>query len=489
VVCLGNSEPGLRHLFWPEWLGALHGHWMQHGCSFAEYRMPTTKEYLNMSLMRIAICLVCSVLPMTAAAADGEWTQFRGPGSRGHSDAVGLPVTWSEQENIRWKTAIPGEGHSSPVISGDQIWVSTAVSQPLLAEEEKERLSKIKNPRSLKLAGKLTLQALQLNRGTGKIEQQITLFTVENPEPKHALNSYASPTPVIVDDRIYFHFGTYGTACVQRESGDVVWRNTDLHVDHQNGPGSSPAVWEDKLIVHFDGTDQQFIAAFDCLTGAVVWNSKRSGVTNPAGEMKKAYGTPLIIETRERPLVVSPAADWVYGYDARNGKEIWKAAYGQLGFSTVPCPVVSGDTVYIATSFMKSRLLAVRYTGEGDVTDSHVRWISDKQIPKKPSMLLSGNRLFFVSDSGIVRCVDAASGDDIWFGRLSGEYSASPLLAAGRLYFFNQTGVTTVIEDSGDFREISMNLLEDGFMASPAVADNALFLRTTTHLYRVEKLD
>ncbi|MCA9059225.1 MAG: PQQ-binding-like beta-propeller repeat protein [Planctomycetaceae bacterium] len=445
-----------------------------------------TRRALRVCSLASALAVSIAVIP-SISPADDEWPQFRGPGGQGHADAVNLPLTWSESEHVRWKTAIPGEGHSSPVISGDQIWLTTALTETLSEEEQKKRMASLKNTNGLQLAGALSLQAIQINRETGKLERQITLFEVNVPEPKHLLNSYASPTPVIVDDMVYVHFGTYGTAAVSRVTGDVVWKNSDLHTDHQNGPGSSPAVWEDKLIVHLDGIDTQSIVAFDRMTGAVAWQTKRSGQMDPTPEFQKAYGTPLVVETNDVPLVISPAANWVYGYDARDGHEVWKASYGKLGFSTVPRPVISGDTVYVATSYMQSRLVAVRFTGEGNVTDSHIRWMSDKQIPKKPSLLVSGQRLYFVSDNGIVRCVDAETGEDIWFERLSGDYSASPLLASGRLYFFGQNGTATVLEDSGDFRELAKNQLDDGFMASPAVAGKALFLRTTTHLYRIEE--
>lgn len=429
------------------------------------------------------------ILSGSLSASDGpaDWPQFRGPGSRGHSGSPHLPLTWSESSHVTWKSALPGEGHSSPVIADGRIWLTTAVTRPLDAAEESQRLSEVRNPRNLQVVGQLSLLALEVDQETGQIERQISLFEVSDPEPKHSLNSYASPTPVIAGAQVYFHFGTYGTACVLRETGEVVWRNDDIRIYHQNGPGSSPAVWNDKLIVHFDGTDEQSIVAFDRFSGEVAWQTRRSGEMNPTPEMKKAYATPLIVDGPDGPLVISPAADWVYGYDARNGNEVWRAAYGQLGFSTVPCPVVAGDTAYIATSFMQSRLLAVRFTGRGDVTETHIRWTSDKQIPKKPSLLLSGSRLYFVSDNGIVRCVDADTGEDIWYERLPGEYSASPLLAAGRLYFFSQSGVTTVLEDSGSYHELAVNRLDDGFMASPAVADDALFLRTTQHLYRIER--
>ena len=418
---------------------------------------------------------------------EDEWPQFRGPGGQGHADTTGLPLTWSESENVKWKTDIAGEGHSSPVISGDQIWFTTAITAELSPEEQQKRLSTLKNSNGLQIVGELTLHAVQIDRASGEIIRQVVLFTIPNPEPKHALNSYASPTPVIAGDRVFFHFGTYGTACIDRKSGAVLWRNDTLKLEHQNGPGSSPAVWQDRVIIHLDGTDTQSIVALDAATGKVVWQTKRSGEMDKTPELQKAYGTPLILEINDRPLVISSAANWVYGYDARDGKEIWKASYGKLGFSTVPRPVISEDTVYIATSYMQSRLVAVKFTGEGDVTGSHIRWTSDRQIPQKPSLIALGGRLYFVSDQGIVRSLKADSGEEVWFARLDGDYSASPLEAEGRLYFFNQDGVCTVLEAGDAYKELAKNKLDGGFMASPAVAGKALFLRTATSLYRIEE--
>jgi outer membrane protein assembly factor BamB len=418
--------------------------------------------------------------------AQDEWPQFRGPAGQGHTTATGLPLNWSETENIVWKTPVPGEGHSSPVISGKQIWLTTAITKKLSATQEKELLAKLKNPDGLELAGTLTLQAVCINRDTGAIEQIVDLFEVNSPEPKHSLNSYASPTPVIVGAKVICHFGTYGTAAIDRASGTVLWKNDSLKVDHQNGPGSSPIVWQDKIIIHFDGTDHQFITALDSATGNVVWQTTRSGKMDETPELRKAYGTPIIIELNERDLVISPAANWVYGYDAATGNEVWKASYGKLGFSTVPRPVASNDTVYIATSYMQSRLVAVRFDGEGDVSETHVKWKSDKQIPQKPSLLLHDGRLYYTSDGGIVRCVNSSTGEDIWFNRLSGDYSASPLESEGHLYFFGQNGTCTVLQAGDKFKELEKNKLDADFMASPAVAGKALFLRSTTHLYRIE---
>ena len=429
--------------------------------------------------------LAFSLLTIPSVRA-AEWPQFRGPDGQGHSAATALPLTWSETENIKWKTEIPGEGHSSPVISGDQIWLTTAIIDQLSEEEEKQRLSQVKNPQGLKLAGALSLQAVLINLQAGTLEKQITLFRVAEPEPKHSLNSYASPTPVIAGDMVYFHFGTYGTACLKRTTGELVWKNDAVHVDHQNGPGSSPVVWQDLLIVHFDGIDTQFLTAFDRHTGKVRWQTKRSGEMDPKPEFQKAYGTPLVVESNDRPIVISPAANWVYGYDARDGSEIWKAHYGKLGFSTVPRPVAEDGIVYISTSFIQPRLLAVDYSGQGDVTESHRKWTSDKQAPRKPSMLIIKGHLYTVTDNGIAACLNAADGSEIWKARLTGDFSASPLYAAGRIYFFGQNGGTTVLAEGPELQELARNHLDAGFMASPAVADDALILRTEKALYRIQ---
>jgi len=444
-------------------------------------------EILSMNLLlRCLFVLPAALCCCVAAVADNEWPQFRGPDGQGHAATTGLPTTWSETENIVWKSAVPGEGHSSPVISGDQIWLTTAITKELTAEEEKERLAKIKNPNGLKLAGTLTLQAICFNRTTGMIEHTVDLFEVSEPQPKHSLNSYASPTPVIAGDKVVCHFGTYGTASIDRTTGKVLWKNDELHVEHQNGPGSSPVVWKDKVIIHFDGTDNQFIAALNLATGKVAWQTTRSGKMDETPDLKKAYGTPLVLEVKGRALVISPAANWVYAYDPETGSEVWKANYGQLGFSTVPRPVASDDTVYVATSYMQSRLIAVKTDGTGDVSETHVAWKADKQIPQKPSLLLHENRLYFVSDKGIVRCVNPTTGEDVWFDRLAGDYSASPLESEGHLYFCGQNGTCTVLQAGDEFKVLARNSLDADFMASPAVAEKSIFLRSTTHLYRIE---
>lgn len=435
--------------------------------------------------MRFIVAVV--VLSCSFAMAADDWPQFRGPEGNGHSDATGLPLSWSESENVAWKTPIPGNGHSSPVISGNQIWLTTAIVNPLSEAEQKKRLAGVSNPRGLEIAGGVSLRAICVDRNTGELLRNLELFQVENPEPIHSLNSYASPTPVIENGRVYCHFGTYGTACIETKSGEIVWRDNSLNVDHQNGPGASPIVWRNLLIVQYDGIDKQFVAARDKDSGDLVWKVKRSGVLPQKREFQKAYATPHVIEDTDPPQLISPGSDWVFSYDPQTGKELWRANYGQLGFSTVPRPVIGHGMVYIITSFMQSRILAIKYDGSGDVSQTHVVWKSDRQVPKKPSALLVEGELYLVSDNGVGTCLDAKTGAEIWTNRLGGQYSASPLFADGRIYAFSQEGKTLVLKPGREYEVLAENHLDAGFMASPAVAGKSMFLRTETHLYRIEE--
>lgn len=441
---------------------------------------------------RLAICLGTALIIVTSAvgssrAAD-EWPQFRGPQSNGHADSATLPLSWSETENVSWKTAIPGTGHSSPVISGDQIWVTSAVEVKLSEAEEKARLAAIKNSRGLEIAGSISLRAICVSRKTGKLLHDIELVKVDEPEPIHSLNSYASPTPILEAGRLYCHFGTYGTVAVDTKSGKIIWTNAEHHVDHQNGPGASPALWRNNLIINFDGIDTQYVAAIDKRDGKTLWQTKRSGKMNEKLEFQKAYCTSAIIEDDEHgSQVISPGADWVYSYDPASGKELWKASYGTLGFSTVPLPVFGKGLVFVSTSFIRPRLLAVRYDGTEAKDGSLVEWQMDGQLPQKPSMLLIDDELYFVTDKGIGMCLDARTGAENWKERIEGNYSASPLFANGRIYLFSQDGKTVVINASKEFEKVAESTLDGGFMSSPAVAGDALFVRTDTHLYRIEE--
>lgn len=399
-----------------------------------------------------------------------QWPQFRGPDGTGVSKNTGLPIAWSETQNVRWKTAIHGRAWSSPVVLGNQVWVSTATPD-----------------------GK-QLSALALAKDTGKILFDLKLFDVAVPQFAHAFNTYASPTPVIEPGRIYVTFGSPGTAAVDTATGKVVWERRDLECNHFRGAGSSPILFRDLLIMHYDGSDVQYVAALDKRTGKTVWKTDRSvdfadldpnGKPKADGDFRKAYATPHIVMAGNTPVLVSLGSKAAYGYDPLTGKELWRVEE-KGNFSSSTRPVAGHGLVYFPTGFNTAQILAVRPDGKGDVTSTHVVWKFGRGVPNKPSLLLLGDAIYMINDGGIVTSVDAKTGQEIWRSRLLGSYSASPVAADGRIYFFSEDGKATVIEAGREFKVLSENSLESGFMASPAIDGRAFYLRTKTHLYRIE---
>jgi hypothetical protein len=430
----------------------------------------------------LAACwLWCSL----AAAAGAGWPQWRGPDGQGHATASDLPVTWSETENVAWKTALPGRSWSSPVVDADHVWLTTAVDCAAAVEERARRLEGRTDRQPVEVAATVTMRALAVDRRTGRLVHDVELFTVTDPQPVHATNSYASPSPVLADGRLICHFGDYGTACVDTATAKVVWTNRELRLNHENGPGSSPVVWHDLVIVHCDGSDVQFIAALDAATGRIAWKTPRSGKLHEKTDFKKAYGTPLVISVGGRDVLASPGADWLYGYDPATGRELWKLPYGELGFSIVPRPVVAHGLLFMSTSFMQPQLLAVRI-GDGSAAPE-IAWREKKGVPSIPSPLVVGDDLFLVSDKGIASCLDARTGRVRWSERLGGNFSSSPLFADGRIYVGNRDGETFVIEPGGEFRLLATNRLDGQIYATPAAVDREIYLRTDKAVYRLQK--
>jgi outer membrane protein assembly factor BamB len=427
-------------------------------------------RYLVPTTMQKHTALVLTLVAAAVISADAQWTQFRGSDGTGLPPSGDPPVTWAEDKNVRWKTAIHGRAWSSPIILDGQVWVSTAT----------------KDGREL--------SALAVDLESGKILRDLLLFKVEHPQFAHAFNSYASPTPVIEPGRVYVTFGSPGTAAIDTKSGKVLWERRDLECNHFRGAGSSPILFGDLLIMHFDGSDQQYLVGLDKRTGRTVWLTKRSidfkdlkpdGTIEADGDFRKAFSTPHVVMSGGDPVLVSIGSKATYGYDPRNGKELWRLEErGAHSGSTRPVP--GHGLVFYPTGFPTGQLLAIRLNAVRDAMPEVV-WKVTRGVPNKPSVLLVGDLIFMVNDVGIASCIEAKTGQIVWTSRVAGTYSASPIAAAGRVYFFNEDGKTTVIEAGREFKVISENFLEDGFMASPAVAGNALVLRTRTHLYRIEE--
>jgi outer membrane protein assembly factor BamB len=416
--------------------------------------------------------LIAPILAL-ATTASADWSDFRGPTFDGHAPAgVRLPLQWSETNNVTWKTAIPHKGWSTPVILGKQIWLTTA------SEDGHDFF------------------AICVDAGSGKILFNERLFHTDTPEPLgNKLNSYASPSPVIEAGRVYVHFGSYGTACLDTSSFKVLWKRDDLPCKHFRGPGSSPALFDDLLILTMDGIDVQYLVALDKKSGKTVWKTDRTanwndieadGQPRGGGDFRKAYSTPLIVNFKSAKQMITVGSKAAYAHDPTTGKELWKLDH--VGFSPAARPVFDGTNVFISTGNGKAEMIAVRLGGTGALTETNILWRNSRGTPRMPSPVLAGELLFLLSDGGIATCLEAATGKELWQERLGGEYAASMIYANDRIYCFSQDGKATVLKPSRTFEILNVSRLDGGFMASPAVIGNAFILRTRTHLYRIEDI-
>ena len=416
---------------------------------------------------------------MSAGAVWGamDWPQYRGPLGNGVSEATNVPLNWGAATNIAWKTAVPGRGRSSPILLGDRIWLTTAIEQGV-------RRTQIGSD-DMQTAEHVSLGAVCINRADGKILWHVTLFEVDTPDAVHWFNSWATPTPTIERDRLYCDFGTFGTACLDAVTGKTVWQ-TRLPLDHQVGPGSSPILYQDLLLLVRDGRDAQYVTALNKDSGKAVWKTERPPIQASSGNLKKCFCSPLLFSAAGKTQMVVPGAHWVVSYDPISGKEYWRARHGD-GFSIGASPVFGHGMVFFSTGCMKAQLLAVRADGQDDVTATHIAWRSPRQIPVMSSPVLVGDELYWVSDDGMASCAEAQTGQIHWQERLGGGHLATPIYAQGRLYFFGQDGKTTVLKAGTQLERLAENSLEGPLIATPAIVDGAVFLRTDTHLYRIGK--
>lgn len=412
----------------------------------------------------VTASLILLQFPCSVQAAD--WTEFRGSGGQGHSTAVNLPTTWSETENIAWKVPVAGNGWSSPVVGGEHIYLTAAV--PV------EPGSKAHS-----------LRVICLNASNGSEVWNKEVFAQEDNRQVevHRKNSHASPTPILVGNRLYVHFGPHGTACLDT-AGKILWTNNSLNYLPQHGNGGSPALAGKILVICCDGKDERFVVGLSIGNGEEVWRRERE--LDPSRGF--SFCTPTLLPSGGKIQAICPGSGGVWSYDSQTGEQLWRVNYGE-GYSVVPRPVVGHGLVYVCSGFGDGQLFAIDPTGRGDVTDTHVKWKIKKGVPKSPSILLVGNEIYMVDDGGIASCVDALSGELHWQTRMGRSYSASPTLADGRIYFQSENGLTTVINPGTEYDEVAKNQLDEGSrtFASFAFVDEAILLRSETHLYRIQK--
>jgi outer membrane protein assembly factor BamB len=412
---------------------------------------------------RALIGTFAAILACSVAAAE-DWPQFRGPTGQGLSTATGLPAEWDTTRNVTWKVPVPGKAWSSPVVYQDRVYLTTAV--PVDGGDKADQ----------------SLRALCLDAASGTLRWQTEVFRqfAAQTDRIHGKNSHASPTPIVDGRNLYLHFGTNGTACLDLR-GNVIWRNQELKYTPVHGSGGSPALVAGVLVISCDGAAEPFVVALDQRTGRIRWRRER-----PPSEGKQfCFSTPAVIEVDGQTQVVSAGPNCVLSYDPRDGREIWRVGYE--GYSVVPRPVFGHGLVFVCTGYDRPSLLAIRPDGRGDVTATHVVWRADRAVALNPSLLLVDRELYMVSDNGIATCFDAPSGTVRWQQRLGGNFSASPVYADGKVYFQSEEGDGIVIRAGTAYEELARNPLGERTLASYAVADGAIFLRSQQHLYRIEQ--
>jgi len=421
--------------------------------------------------------LAVALLPAQSSANRPlRWPDKNGPTLDGRAlvrEAQGVPVEWDEAsgKNIAWKIPVQGKGHSTPVIGLGRIWFTAATEDG-------------------------TQQFVYcVDAETGRVLHRKLQFENPDPEPLgNDINTYASPSCVLEHDAVYVHFGTYGTARLDPETAETLWQRRDIQCRHFRGPGSSPVLCGDLLILTFDGIDQQFLLALNKRTGQTVWRTDRStdyhdlepdGKPRRDGDFRKAFGTPGVAEVDGRMQIVSVGARAAFGYDALTGKEIWTIEHED--YNAAIRPLLLPPLVILNTGSRGSNQLGLRLdeSTRGNVTNTHVAWDRTRGNPRLSTPVLIGERLYMATDLGVLYCLDARTGEEVFSERLRGAYTASPAFADGRIYFCNEDGETTVIKAADEFELVARNAVQGHVRASPAVAGGAIYLRSFDHLYKI----
>jgi outer membrane protein assembly factor BamB len=404
-----------------------------------------------------------------AGSQSADWTHFRGSSSSGLAASENVPIKWNESA-IKWKKEIHDKGHSSPVVFGNQIWVTTA-----------------------KADGR-ELYAVCLDFKTGEIIFDIKVFTPDEAEEKHQLNTYATPTPCIEKGFVYVNYGNAGTACINSSNGSVVWKNSDFKCKFVQGPASSPVLYKNLVILHYEGVDVQYLVALDKLNGKLRWKSDRpAGPYKPLPEIgKKAYTTPLILNVKGRDLLISNGSAVCIAYDPESGKEIWRVVDGAE--STIAMPITENGVLYWYTGFMiagdgssYTDFIAVNPDGQGDITATNIIWKKKDELAHNQMLtpVIRDGLIYTVNSRNTMMCIDAKTGEEVWSKHVTSDYDASPLFINGNVWFFSAKGEILVLKAGRKYEVVAQNKTDSGIFATPAVLRNSMILRTQNYLYRI----
>jgi len=415
-----------------------------------------------LSILKSTRCILLGLsfsLASLSAEAPG-WPQFRGPTGQGIAKGPG-PLTWTKDTGIAWKVKLPASGWSSPVIANGSV---------VLTGSRKEN-------------DKTILSAFAIDAASGNTLWHTDLFTpsIEESGAHHAKNSLASPTSIIEGEIVYVHFGHMGTAALQMKDGKVIWKN-QIPYKPMHGNGSSPVIVGDKLVVNADAEVDPTIVAFHKKDGSIAWRIPR----NQPVKSYFSFCTPVVVETDGRTEILSPGSGLIGAYAPDDGRLLWKVTYGE-GYSVVPRPIVADGMAYVLTGYNVPNLIAIRLgKAEGDVTQTHVAWETNRRMPKTPSLLFTNGQVLALDDTGALTSLEAKTGTPVWNAKLPGNFSASPVLTGDTLYAVTEDGVCYVVKIAKDSATIVHETdLEERALASPALLDGALYLRTEENLWKI----
>ena len=413
-------------------------------------------------MFRLCFVLLAMSTPMLHAS---DWVEFRGPDGTGQYVGPKLVTEWGTEKNGVWKAKVAGKGWSSPIVVKGTVIVTTAV------------------PDDAKPKPNYSLRAVAVDAVTGKPAWDVELFAMDGAKSPggHSKNSFASSTPVSDGERVFVHFGHLGTACLDLD-GKIVWKVDSYKYAPVHGNGGSPILVGDSLVFSVDGSDQQYVAALDKMTGSEKWKTDRKSTASK----RFSFTTPFALTSKGKTIIVSAASEFVAGYDAVDGKEIWRAKYPSGGYSLIARPIFVNGLLIIQTGYDTANLFAIDPTGTGDIS-AKIVWTTKKGAPHTPSPIAHGDEVYTVTDQGFMTCFDAKTGTIHWSERLKGKgYSASPIVADGKIYAVSEDGVCSVVEAAKAFKVVGESELKEQTFSTFAASDGGLFVRTETMLYRFQ---
>ncbi|QDT38164.1 outer membrane biogenesis protein BamB [Stratiformator vulcanicus] len=387
---------------------------------------------------------------------------FRGGDGNGLVESANLPVDINADSDVVWRTPVHGRGWSSPVVLEGTIWLTTATED-----------------------GR-SMSVLAIDATDGTVIHDRVVFENESPNFSHPTNTYASCSPVVESGRVYVHFGRYGTACLDSKSAETLWERRDILYDDFRGPASSPILQDGRLYFSCDGVDVQYVICLDARTGETAWKvDRRIDYESDNPDRYKAYSTPAIFEVDGRLQLVSPAAMETVAYDPKSGDELWRVRHG--GMNAGLRPVMAKGLIMVTAGDGGTSLVAIDPTEIDSDGYAKVVWSNGRMVPKRSSPIVVGELLLMVSDDGIVTCRDVISGEEFWKERIRDDFWSSPVSDGERVLLCGKDGTVAVVAAEREYELLSKTQFPEGFNATPAIADGAIFLRSISHLYRINQ--